>query len=176
MARAQEHKTTLNQNSDQFAEVDSFSSNELSLDSNVYTQTFKLSIDDGEGYRPGRGASANPLQAQGFVAMHFRDNTGTNANQITGSVRLTVRTSGAGRLVSVLESWDLESIDSRDNSNNLIDRKDREPMPRPDPRYWTSEYDLYLEVKPDADDTIDTSPDSQQTEVFMDAMKVERVA
>ena len=168
--------TTLHQRDDQFAEGPDFSSNEMSLSQNVWNQVFKLSIDQGVGYLLGRGQTANPLQAEGFLAMRFMDNTGTTAVQITGQWRFTVRTSGSGRLVTVLEKGDLEEVDSRDSSDNLKDRDSRKPVPVTEDAFETHEYDIWLELKPDADDTIDTSPDSGNTEMYVDGYQMEKVA
>lgn len=176
MPNAQIHPVTLNQDSEGFAEGPSFSANEMSLDSNQWNQAFKLSVEEGEGYLPGRGQSRNPLQAQGFVAARFMDNTATTAVQISGKARLVQRTSGSGRLVRTLETWDLGNIDSRDSSGNLKDKKNREPFPVAHGAYITKEYDIWLELKPDSDTTVDTAPDSGNTEVIMDASAVERTS
>lgn len=168
--------TTLHQRAEQFAEGPDFSSNEMSLSQNVFNQVFKLDISQGIGYLLGRGQTANPLQAEGFIGARFMDDTSTTAVQITGEYQLTVRASGSGRLVDVLEKGDLEEIDSRDSSGDLKSRGDRKPLPVTDSQFTTHEYEIWFEIKPDADDTIDTDPASGNTEIYVDGYQMEKVA
>lgn len=168
--------TVYKQNADQFAEHPSFSSNTLSLDSNRYTEVFELDIEKGTAALLGRGQSANPNEAQGYVAAHLMDDTSTTAVQITGSWRIMLRTSGSGREVAQLAKGDLEEIDSRDSSNNKLQRGDGfgKPLPVTDDAFATHEYTITFDVKPDSDETIDTSPDSEQTEVYVDGYEMEQ--
>jgi len=168
------HPRTFRQSASQFAKADSFGSNTLSLDSNFYKEVFRLGIDQGEAYLLGRGQTANPQQAEGHLALRLMDDTSTTAVQITGDVRITVRTQGSRRLVQVLEEGDLQEYDSRDASDNLKNVENRRAFPLTDDEFTTHEYIIVLEVKPDADDTIDTSPDSGNTEIYADGHKVEK--
>lgn len=170
------HPYTAHQRSGEFEEVDSFSSNELALDQNVFTQVFHHPINQGEAYLLGRGETANPLQAEGHLALRLMDNTGSTAVQITGTFRITIRTASSLRLVKTLLQGDLEEYDSRDSSDNLKNVEDREPFPRTNDKFTTHEYVLAIEVKPDADDTIDTSPASGNTEIFADGWQMEKTS
>lgn len=170
------HPTTLKQKAGQFEEGPSFANSEMSLDPNDWNQVFVNDIERGEGYLLGRGETRNPLQAEGFVGGHLMDNTATTAVQILGSYRITVRTRGSGRLVDVLDEGDLAEIDSRDNNNDKVDRKDRKPFPRTDDEFSTHEYQMVFEVKPESSTTVDTAPDSEQTELFVEGHLAERTA
>lgn len=170
----QSHPATFGQNSEDFAESASFSSNEMSLDQNQWNQVFEYNIEKGEGILLGRGTTNNPQQAEGHLAMRFMDNTATTAVQITGRWRFTIRASGSGRLIDVLREGDLAEYDSRDDSDNLLENQDRKPFPVTDSAFETHEYDVWLELQPDADDTIDTSPDSGNTELFADGSTLQR--
>lgn len=161
---------------DHFQEVASFSGNELALDVNTFTKVFRLDVQKGRGMIFGRGQSENPLTAQGFIAANLHDNTATTAVQILGDYKITVRPDGdPGTVVDVIDQGDLENIDSRDASGNLLDRRDRVPFAlRNARRAVTHEYSVYFEVQPESAATIDTAPDSGQTEIYIDGHKVVR--
>lgn len=169
------HPVTLHQNADEFAEGPDFASNEMALSSNEYRPVFELAPDRGEGYVLGRGQTANPQQAQGHVAMRLMDNTATTAVQIGGQVRLTVRNNN-GRLVTVLYQNDLSTVDSRDGSGNLKAKRDREPLPQTEGAFTGYNYSFWIEVKPASDTTVDTAPDSGNTEAFIDGHRAEKTA
>lgn len=160
----------------QFEKYANFSSNTLDLDPHDWNQVFVLHIEDGEAFIMGIGDSRNPLQAEGYVAAHLMDDTATTANQIYGKWRLAVRTKNNRAHVETLASGSLNRIDSRDSNNNPKPDKDLKPLPRTDSEWTTKEYIISFEVKPKTATTVDTQPDSEQTEFFVDGHNLERTA
>jgi hypothetical protein len=126
---------------------------DMTADGNFET-LYELDIDDGLGEVFGRGRSANPLQAEGFVATRFVDDTA--ANVASGRFRLAVRNAQGRRLYNLYEA-DLSTVDSQDGAGNLKSRRDREPFPLTAMEFETEPHVITIDLNVTEDITVDNT-------------------
>lgn len=118
-----------------------------------------MTDDDNKGTADiyGRGRSANPMQAQGFIGMRFVSDAA--AGQLEGKVRIAQRTQ-TGEVVpnGVIYQDDLSSVDlfsGAAGSGTLKDRQDRQAFPQQHGQAIASPYTITIDVKPKSDFTVD---------------------
>jgi hypothetical protein len=136
-----------------------------------YQQAYELDISDGIGEAFGRGASENPLQAQGFAGIRFVNDTA--AAKAEGSFRIAVRTANGRRLYNLVEG-DLETFDLFDGaagSGTEKDRKNREPLAQRSSNFETEPRKLTLDLDVETDITVDDA--ESETRMKMDGYQAE---
>lgn len=114
-----------------------------------------LDVEDGLAEWFGRGASNNPLQAQGFIGVRLVNDTA--AAQATGTYRIAVRNAQGRRLYNIHEG-DLASEDLFDGaagSGTEKSRKDREPFPSASRVWETEPRQITVDVDVNSDITVD---------------------
>lgn len=175
--RVSVNPTTYKSRSGEFEQYAGFSGDTLSLDPNDFNRVYEYDVQKGEGVILGRGQSANPLQAQGFIGAQVMDNDpdadGVH-ERVSGQWRLTVRTTSNGRLVDVLASGDLEETVLFDSNGNRKSRDDLKELPRTGGEFATHEYRVCFEVRPDNAVTMDDSV--AESEIQIDGFQAERSA
>jgi len=133
-----------------------------------YQSVYELDIEDGIGEMFGRGNSSNPLQAEGFVGMRFVEDGATA--QAEGKVRLAVRNAQGRRLYNLYEA-DLGTTDLFDASDNVKDRRDREPFPITQGAFETEPHIISIDLDVTADITVDNA--EAQTAMQADGFRAE---
>jgi len=114
-----------------------------------------LDVGDGLAAWFGRGQSANPLQAQGFIGLRLVSDAA--AAQADGTYRIAVRTA-RGRRLFTMHQGDLQSEDlftGAAGSGTEKARKDREPFPNASQEWQTEPRQITIDVDVDSDITVD---------------------
>jgi len=132
----------------------------LTADGN-FESLYELDIDDGLGEVFGRGRSANPLQAEGFVATRYVDDGGSNVAD--GRFRLAVRNAQGRRLYNLFEA-DLGTVDIKDGQGNVKSRRDREPFPLTAVEFETEPHVITIDLNVNSDITVDDAESDTQLE------------
>jgi hypothetical protein len=139
----------------------------LVADGNFET-LYELDIDDGLGEVFGRGRSANPLQAEGFIASRYVNDSA--ADKAEGRFRLAVRNAQGRRLYNLYEA-DLETIDSQDGQGNAKGRRDREPFPLTAGEFETEPHVITIDLNVTSDIVVDDA--EAETSLQADGFRAE---
>ena len=133
--------------------VQSGDTKDMTADGNFET-LYERDIEDGIGDVYGRGRSANPLQAEGFIATRYVSDAGNNV--ASGRFRLAVRNAQGRRLYNLFEA-DLTTVDSQDGAGNLKSRRDREPFPLTAMEFETEPHVITIDLNVTSDITVDNA-------------------
>lgn len=140
---------------------------QMTADGN-FESLYEQDIEDGIGELYGRGRSANPLQAEGFIAARFvNDSAAANAE---GRFRLAVRNAQGRRLYNLYEA-DLQTINSRDGTGDLKSRRDREPFPLTAGEFETEPHVITIDLNVTSDILVDDA--EGETELEADGFRAE---
>lgn len=139
----------------------------LVADGNFET-LYELDIEDGIGEVFGRGRSANPLQAEGFIASRYVEDGATAKAE--GRFRLAVRNAQGRRLYNLFEA-DLETIDSQDSQGNAKGRRDREPFPLTAGEFETEPHIVTIDLNVNSDIVVDNA--ESETSLQADGFRAE---
>jgi len=133
-----------------------------------FQSVYELDIEDGIGEMFGRGNSSNPLQAEGFIGVRFVSDGA--AAQAEGKYRLAVRNAQGRRLYNLYEA-DLNTDDLFDASDNVKDRRDREPFPVTQGAFETEPHIISIDLDVTSDITVDNA--EAQTAMQADGFRAE---
>lgn len=130
-----------------------------------------LDIADGVGVLFGRGMSDNPLQAQGFTGLRLADDS-TPSNVARGAFRVAVRTAQGRRKYNAHEG-DLDTEDLYDESDSLLDRRNRTTFPQTLPQFETEPEEITIDVDVTSDITVAHPSTSEYSNMKMEGFIAE---